>query len=75
MKIQWIAILAVCVFLVACGSATPTPVAVQLNAGAYTPLGGVQKNDQPTASDFADLQAAESGALHLPAFIEFYADY
>ena len=75
MKIRWFAILAACVLLVACNSATPTPASVQLNPGAFTPLGGVQKNDQPTASDFADLQAAESGALHLPAFVEFYADY
>ncbi len=77
MKIRWLGIFAVCIFLAACSSATPTqtPSSIQLNAGAYTPLGGVQKNDNPTTSDFADLQAAESGALHLSAFVEFYADY
>lgn len=75
MKIKWLGILAIGVFLSACASATPTPASIQLNAGAYTPLGGVQKNAQPTASDFADLQAAEDGSLHLPVFVEFYADY
>ncbi|MBI5034301.1 MAG: hypothetical protein HZB51_27585 [Chloroflexi bacterium] len=75
MKIRWLSILAMGVFLVACASATPTPASIQLNDGAFTPLGGVQKNDKPTASDLADLQAAESGTLRRPVFIEFYADY
>lgn len=56
-------------------SANPTPGPISLNGGNYTPLGGVQKNNQPTASDIADLQAAESGALGMPALVEFYADY
>ncbi len=50
-------------------------MSIQLNGGDYTPLGGVQKNDHPSSSDFADLQAAQNGALRLPAFVEFYADY
>ena len=60
--------------LAACGGvqATPTPL---LTGSNYTPLGGVQKSAQPTASDFADLQAAENGALGEPALVEFYADY
>ncbi len=60
--------------LVACGSSA-TSEQVLTNGGNYTPLGGVQKNDHPTASDFADLQAAENGALGQPALVEFYADY
>ncbi len=46
-----------------------------LTAGNYTPLGGVQKNNNPTASDYGDLQAAENGTLGQPALVEFYADY
>ena len=56
----------------ASSSAAPT---VTLNAGNYTPLGGVQKNAQPTPSELADLQAAENGTLGQPALVEFYADY
>ncbi len=59
--------------LAACaGSETP---AVLSRGGGFTPLGGVQKNNQPTPSDFADLQAAENGTLGQPALVEFYADY
>ncbi len=69
--------------VVACGggtaaSSTPSggvPAAVLTQGGNYTPLGGVQKNNQPTASDFADLQAAEHGTLGQPVLVEFYADY
>lgn len=46
-----------------------------LTAGSYTPLGGVQKSDQPTPSELADLQSAEGGTLGQPALVEFYADY
>jgi hypothetical protein len=58
----------------ACGAvqATPTPL---LTGSNYTPLGGVQKSEQPTASDLAGLQAAENGALGEPALVEFFADY
>ncbi len=69
-----IAAAVVLVWLTGCASATPTPNAL-LNPGNYTPLGGVQKNNQPTTSDYASLQAAESGTLNQPALIEFYADY
>jgi hypothetical protein len=56
--------------------AGPAPAApIHLSGGQFTPLGGVQKNDRPTPSDIADLQAAETGRLNLPAFVEFYADY
>ncbi len=59
--------------LAACaGGETP---AVLSRGGGYTPLGGVQKNNQPTPSDFADLQAAENGTLGQPALVEVYADY
>ncbi len=57
-----------------CAAATPTS-AGSLNPGDYTPLGGVQKNNMPTASDYASLQAAQSGTLNQPALVEFYADY
>jgi hypothetical protein len=60
--------------LVAC-TAAPTPAPIQLNGGNYTPLGGAPKNSQPTASDIADLKAAEDGTLGMPALVEFYADY
>ncbi len=60
--------------LAGCASATPTSTGL-LNPGNYTPLGGVQKNNQPTTSDYASLQAAESGTLNQPALVEFYADY
>ncbi len=63
--------------LAACSANQPassgSPLALQ--PGNYTRLGGVQKNNQPTASDLADLQAAESGSLNQPALVEFYADY
>ncbi len=62
--------------LAACSSGPGQPTATGLlSSGNYTPLGGVQKNDHPTASDFADLQAAENGTLGRPVFVEFYADY
>ncbi len=60
--------------LAGCASATSTPQGL-LNPGNYTPLGGVQKNNQPTTSDYAALEAAQSGALNQPALVEFYADY
>ncbi len=75
MNSRWLAILVAGVLLAACSGTTPTPTSIQLNGGDYTPLGGVQKNDHPNSSDFADLQAAQNGALRLPAFVEFYADY
>jgi hypothetical protein len=59
----------------ACRATSSAPPTLTLNAGNYTPLGGVQKNDQPTPSDLADLQAAENGTLGQPALVEFYADY
>ncbi len=59
--------------LIAC-SASATPGPIQLTGGQYTPLGGVPKNNQPTASDIADLTAAQNGALQRPALVEFYAD-
>ncbi len=62
------------VTLAACASAPPTVSTIPLNDGRFTPLGGVPKSNNPTASDFADLQAAESGTLNVPAFVEFYAD-
>jgi hypothetical protein len=55
------------------GSSQPSPVLT--TGGNYTALGGAPKNDHPTASDFADLQAAENGTLGQPALVEFYADY
>ncbi len=63
--------------LAACnGGATPTAAnSLSLEQGHYTPLGGVQKNANPTASDLADLQAAENGTLGQPVLVEFYADY
>ncbi len=61
--------------LAACRASSSAPPTLTLNAGNYTPLGGVQKNDQPTPSDLADLQAAEKGTLGQPALVEFYADY
>ncbi len=61
------------VALAACSS-TSQDSPLQLNQGQYTPLGGVTKSAQPTASDLADMQAAESGALNEPALVEFYAD-
>jgi hypothetical protein len=64
----------VLVALTAC-SGTPTPGSINLQPGRFTPLGGVQKNSQPTASDVADLQAAENGTLNQPSLVEFYADY
>ncbi len=64
------------IVLAACSASQPTTAASgALSGGSYTPLGGVQKNDHPTASDFADLQAAENGTLGRPVFVEFYADY
>ncbi len=59
--------------LVACAGGETPPVLT--SGGGYTPLGGVQKNNQPTPSDFADLQAAENGTLGQPVLVEFYADY
>ncbi len=56
-----------------CASSTPSPLS--LSPGNYTPLGGVQKNNQPTPSDLTDLQAAETGTLKQPVVVEFYADY
>jgi hypothetical protein len=61
--------------LAACRATSSAAPTLTLNAGNYTPLGGVQKNDQPTPSDLADLQAAENGTLAQPALVEFYADY
>jgi hypothetical protein len=61
--------------LAGCGASSSTAPTVTLNAGNYTPLGGVQKNNQPTPSESADLLAAENGTLGQPALIEFYADY
>ncbi len=72
---RWaIAVLVALVWLTGCATATPNSPTL-LNPGNYTPLGGVQKNNQPTTSDYASLQAAESGTLNQPAFVEFYADY
>ncbi len=75
-------LLVVALTMVGCGGGTAPsstsdsgPAAVLTQGGNYTPLGGVQKNNQPTASDFADLQAAESGTLGQPVLVEFYADY
>ncbi len=73
-RLVLVALLMPVIALAACGSAQ-TPGAVSLSSGNYTPLGGVQKNNQPTASDIADLQAAENGKLGVPALVEFYADY
>ncbi|HEX9075400.1 MAG TPA: hypothetical protein VF932_06450 [Anaerolineae bacterium] len=64
--------------LAACSSGQPastTDSPLALQPGNFTRLGGVQKNYQPTASDFTDLQAAEAGTLDQPALVEFYADY
>lgn len=62
----------------ACTSApsiAPTPSGtITLSDGRYTPLGRVRVSDNPTASDYADLQSAEGGKLGLPAFVEFFAD-
>ncbi|MGB8647315.1 MAG: hypothetical protein WCF84_18910 [Anaerolineae bacterium] len=72
----WITLIALIALFVQSGcnpSAPASPAA--LSPGNYTPLGGVQKNNQPTTSDYADLQAAESGTLNQPALVEFYADY
>jgi hypothetical protein len=63
-------------------SASPTPQAspsgavlpIALNPGNYTALGVNPKSAQPTPSDLADLQAAESGTLKLAALVEFYGD-
>ncbi len=64
------------VMLAGCAASAPaTPPALGLSPGNFTPLGGVQKNNQPTPSDLADLQAAENGSLGQPALVEFYADY
>ena len=64
--------------MAACASAPsdgPAPGAtIALSDGRYTPLGRVRVSDNPTASNFADLQAAEGGKTGLPAFVEFYAD-
>jgi hypothetical protein len=68
-------IVLVSIALAACGTSSSAAPTVALKAGNYTPLGGVQKNDQPTPSELADLQAAESGTLGQPALVEFYADY
>lgn len=59
--------------LAAC-SPTPQGSPNQLEPGRYTALGGVRKSTQPTASDLADMQAAENGSLNQPALVEFYAD-
>ncbi len=67
------AVLLAPVAIAACSSA-PQASPLQLNQGRYTPLGGVAKSTQPTASDLADMQAAETGTLNQPALIEFYAD-
>ncbi len=71
--------LAVCAFVAALSlfacTASPTAAPIHLQPGQFTALGGVQKNSQPTASDFADLQSAENGTLNQPALVEFYADY
>lgn len=67
-----VATLVVLVGVSAC--AAPTAAPLNLAEGRFTPLGGVRVSDNPTQSDFADLQAAESGKLNLPAFVEFYAD-
>jgi hypothetical protein len=61
--------------LAACRAGSPGSPALTLNPGNYTPLGGAQKSDQPTPSEWADLQAAEKGTLGQPALVEFYADY
>ncbi len=63
--------------LAACSAGTPAGGSgpLGLAAGPYTPLGGVQKNSSPTASDFADLQASEAGKIGEPALVVFYADY
>jgi hypothetical protein len=75
-RIIWTAFAATlfALLLVACGGPAPvTPI--PLTGGQFTPLGRVQKNNQPTSSDTADLQATESGRLQLPALVEFYADF
>ncbi len=61
------------VALAACSSA-PHGSGIELQQGQYTQLGGVPKSAQPTASDLAEMQAAETGALNEPALVEFYAD-
>jgi hypothetical protein len=68
------ALVLIALALAACGGSSAAPT-VTLKAGNYTPLGGVQKSDQPTPSELADLQAAEQGTLGQPALVEFYADY
>ncbi len=62
--------------LAGCAASTANPAPTPgLSPGNYTPLGGVQKNNQPTPSDLNDLAAAEKGTLGEPALVEFYADY
>jgi hypothetical protein len=59
----------------ACRASTSTAPTVALSAGNYTPLGGVQKSNQPTPGELADLEGAENGTPGQPALVEFYADY
>ncbi len=72
-----LAVISLLALLAACAAGTPTGGSgpLGLAAGPYTPLGGVEKNSNPTASDFTDLQAAEAGKIGEPALVEFYADY
>ncbi len=71
---RMIAAVVALVLLAGCASATSTPPGL-LSPGNYTRLGGVQKNNQPTASDYTALEAAQNGTLNQPALVEFYADY
>jgi hypothetical protein len=65
-------LLAFVVVLGACASPTPAPIT--LAPGNFTALGVNPKSDAPTPSNIADLQAAETGTLQLPALVEFYGD-
>ena len=60
--------------LTACTSAPPPLTTIPLGGGRQTRLGLPAKSANLTASEFAELQAAETGKLTTPASVEFFAD-
>ncbi len=73
-SIQFFALAALALVALAACNATPTVVPITLKGGNYSALGANPKPAQPTASDIADLQAAQNGTLQQPAMVEFYSD-
>ena len=72
--IRFFALAALALVALAACNATPTVAPISLSAGKYSALGANPKPAQPTASDIADLQAAQNGTLQQPVMVEFYSD-